>query len=99
MVQISMLNNSVCGLVIQHTSLEVPPDLLFFQQGNKKTTVTQSSASIPTSSSSVTVSPGKRVSLQSECINQLDKWDSILERDNDTRAVRRNAEGNFEGHI
>ena len=65
----------------KHSSREAPPDLPFFQQGNKKTTVApSSSASIPTSSSSVAVSSGKRVSLRSECINQLDKWHSLLEK-------------------
>ena len=65
----------------KHSSREAPPDLPFFRQGNKKTTVApSSSASIPTSSSSVAVSPGKRVSLRSECINQLDKWHSLLEK-------------------
>ena len=63
----------------KHFLREAPPDLPFFRQGIKKTTVS-SSAGIHTSSSSVAVSPGKRVSLRSECINQLDKWHSLLEK-------------------
>ena len=58
----------------KHSSREAPPDLPFFRQSHKKTTtVPSSSAALPTASSSVAVSPGKRVSLRSECINQLDK--------------------------
>ena len=62
----------------KHSSREAPPDLPFFRQGHKKTTSPpslepSSSAGIATSSTSVAVSPGKRVSLRSECINQLEK--------------------------
>ena len=61
----------------KHSSLDIPPDQPFFRESHKKTS-TSSSASFP--SSSVAVSPGKRVSLRSECINQLDKWHSLLEK-------------------
>lgn len=65
-----------------HVNL-APPDLPFFRQGHKKTTSPpslepSSSAGIATSSTSMAVSPGKRVSLRSECINQLEKWHSLL---------------------
>ena len=63
----------------KHSSHEVPPDLPYFRQSHKKTT-SSSELPIATSSSSVSVSPGKRVSLRSECINQLDKWHSLLEK-------------------
>jgi hypothetical protein len=43
-------------------------------------TPSSSVAVSPTLSSSAAVSPGKRVSLRSECINQLDKWHSLLEK-------------------
>ena len=60
----------------KHSSREAPPDLPFFRQShNKKSTVPASTTS---TSSSEAVSPGKRVSLRSECINQLDKWHSLL---------------------
>ena len=64
-------------LIGKHSSRDIPPDQPFFRESHKKTS-TSSSASSP--SSSVAVSPGKRVSLRSECINQLDKWHSLLEK-------------------
>ena len=49
----------------KHESLDAPPNKPFF--GKKK------------SGDSVGVSPGKRISLRSECINQLDKWHQLKE--------------------
>ena len=49
----------------KHESLDTPPNKSFF--GKK--------ASDP-----VGVSPSKRISLRSECINQLDKWHQLMER-------------------
>ena len=50
----------------KHESLDTPPNKSFF--GKKK------------SNETVTISPGKRISLRSECINQLDKWHQLVER-------------------
>lgn len=49
----------------KHDSLDIPPDKPFFGKSRKE---------------SVGVSPGKRISLRSECINQLDKWHQLKER-------------------
>ena len=52
----------------KHESMEQPPNKSFF--GKKK----------PSDAASSCVSPGKRISLRSECINQLDKWHQLKER-------------------
>ena len=59
----------------KHSSRETPPDQPFFRESHKNT-----AHAIPNASSSVGISPGKCVSLRSECINQLDKWHSLLEK-------------------
>ena len=52
----------------KHESMEEPPNKSFF--GKKK----------PSDAASNCVSPGKKISLCSECINQLDKWHQLKER-------------------
>ena len=52
----------------KHDSMEEPPNKSFF--GKKK----------PSDANASSVSPGKRISLRSECINQLDKWHQLKER-------------------
>ena len=52
----------------KHESLEVPPNKSFFGKRN------------PGLEKSGGVSLGKRISLCSECINQLDKWHQLKER-------------------
>lgn len=49
----------------KHDSLDTPPDKPFFGKKRKE---------------GVGVSPGKRISLRTECINQLDKWHQLKER-------------------
>ncbi|MBA4719390.1 MAG: hypothetical protein HRO68_09965 [Nitrosopumilus sp.] len=49
----------------RHQSLEDAPDRSFFGKKKKE---------------SLGVSPGKKISLRSECINQLDKWHQLKER-------------------
>ena len=65
----------------KHTSHETPPDLPFFRgiHRNKASSSSSVATSLATDAS-MAVSPGKRVSLRSECINQLDKWHSLLEK-------------------
>uniref|UniRef100_A0A1X7UNK9 SHOCT domain-containing protein n=1 Tax=Amphimedon queenslandica TaxID=400682 RepID=A0A1X7UNK9_AMPQE len=61
----------VWGHMIQlkkHDSFEVPPSKPFFKTNNASAT------------SGVTLSPGKTVIYRTECINQLDKWHSLLEK-------------------
>ena len=50
----------------KHESQDTPPEKYFF--GKKK------------KAEGVGVSPGKRISLRSECISQLDKWHQLKER-------------------
>ena len=67
------LYSSIVGLIImintrKHESMDIPPDKPFFGK-KRKSDIT-----------SIGVSPGERVSLRSECINQLDKWHQLRER-------------------
>ena len=54
----------------KHDSMEEPPNKSFF--GKKMPSDAASTGGC--------VSPGKRISLRSECINQLDKWHQLKER-------------------
>ena len=64
----------------KHSSYDIPPDQPFFKGSQKKASMSTPISSNVSASSSLTASPGKRVSLRSECINQLDKWHSLLEK-------------------
>ena len=70
----------------KYASLDVSPDMPFFR-GKKKAKDSnhstplenaESSSSTPQSTSSVGVSPGRRVGLRTECIDQLKKWHALL---------------------
>ena len=50
-----------------YVSYDTAPDKLFFKTGKK-------------GASSVRVSPGKRLNMRSECIDQLDKWYRLVEK-------------------
>lgn len=52
----------------KHSSLETAPDKPFWRNSKKST-----------KSSSVAVSPGKRINLRGQCVDQLQKWHSLLE--------------------
>ena len=62
-----------------HKSLEEPPDKPFFKTGNKV-----SSSPHTTTSTRMTVTTGlsqsKRLNYRSQCIDQLQNWDELLER-------------------
>ena len=62
----------------KHVSREAPPNLPFFRR--HKSATPPSTSGLPGTSSTEAVSPGKRISLRSECMNQLDKWHSLLDR-------------------
>ncbi len=62
----------------KHSSYDNPPDLPYFT-GSKKKQKEVVAAHTPVVSNE-TWSPRKRVNLRSECINQLDKWHSLLEK-------------------
>ena len=54
----------------KYESYENPPDKPFFGKSRKKALSTATEAAI---------SPGKRLSMRSECIDQLDKWHKLIE--------------------
>ena len=63
----------VWALLIQmgkHESYDCAPDKLFFK--NKKRRVSEAASS--------SASPGKRLQMRSECIEQLDKWYQLMEK-------------------
>ena len=70
--------------VEKHKSLEDPPDLPYFRGTKRRregseledTNPEPVSKSVP----SATISPEQRVVLRSKCIEQLDKWHSLLEK-------------------
>ena len=63
----------------KHVSTEVSPALPYFGKALSSkeagTQLVQLSSPQP-----VTLSPGKRITLRSECIDQLGKWHSLLEK-------------------
>lgn len=54
----------------KHESLEVPPKKPFFRNCKKQVSTSDRPG----------VSPGKRIELRSKCIDQLEKWHTLLER-------------------
>ena len=66
--------------VEKHASKDTPPDLPYFR-GTKKRKLQDELDNCPVTAPSLSItSPGKRVSLRSECIEQLGKWHSLLEK-------------------
>ena len=63
----------------KHVSTEVPPALPYFGKGVKHSKEKQDGTQ-PSSHTSVGLSPGKRISLRSKCMDQLSKWYSLLEK-------------------
>ena len=70
----------------KHESYECPPDLPFFVGKRARATTNPSSASAASSSSpmvtqeSMPPSPGKRIRYRGECMDQLTKWHSLMEK-------------------
>ena len=65
----------------KHSSSEEPPNVPYFTRGRTKMSSPQSGDELPTPMSPTSpMSPTKRVSLRSECIEQLNKWHSLLEK-------------------
>ena len=69
-----------------HDSLEEPPDKPFFR-GRKRPTTTRMETNSPSGKApeskraahTSAVSPGRKVNIRSELINQLDKWHKLLD--------------------
>ena len=67
----------------KHSSYSDPPDFPFFSKSKKKKKNVEPDGTTPsTSKSSTTIgcSPGKRLSMRTEYISQLEKWYSLLEK-------------------
>ena len=65
----------------KYASLDKAPDMPFFRGKDKRKDCSPSSplhSSASQSTSSVGVSPGRRVGLRTECIDQLKKWHTLL---------------------
>lgn len=54
----------------KHKSYSLPPDMPYFKKGNTRAA----------SDSTTGVSPCKRVTMRTACIEQMDKWHSLLEK-------------------
>ena len=54
----------------KHTSYDDPPNKPFFRHSKLKGSTAESQG----------ISPAKRITLRSECIDQLDKWHKLMER-------------------
>ena len=63
----------------KHGSYDLPPDMPYFKKGNKSTG-TSSSASVSTIQPTPCLSPCKRLTMRTACIEQLDKWHALLEK-------------------
>lgn len=69
----------------KHCSLETPPDLPYFvgrkvsQPTSSKSATTESDVASIDKAGPSCLSPGKRVHLRSECIDQLSRWHSLKE--------------------
>ena len=61
----------------KHKSYEVPPDKPFFKVSQEKM---QNSKETNDLLSSTGISPGKRLNLRSQCIEQLSQWYNLLEK-------------------
>ena len=59
----------------KHTSYTYPPDMPYFKRG--KGTDKSSDSTVQTSAG---MSPCKRLTMRTACIEQLDKWHSLLEK-------------------
>lgn len=57
----------------KHTSYESPPDLPYFGKHKQQNVLSETPAV-------VALSPGKRIHYRTECMDQLSKWHSLLEK-------------------
>ena len=64
----------------KHDSRLIPPDKPFFRTSGTQQEQTRSPASQAPVVNSLCVSPGKRIGLRTECMEQLDKWYALLEK-------------------
>ena len=64
----------------KHVSTEVPPALPYFGVKSPSSKEAGTQPVQPSSPQPVALSPGKRITLRSECIDQLGKWYSLLEK-------------------
>ena len=81
-------------LIVKHDSFDVPPNVPYFTRAQKSVpqshcTSTPNTPSVPCTPDTAPdlctpvtapISPGKCVSLRTECMEQLNKWHSLLEK-------------------
>ena len=85
----------------KHDSISQPPKKRFFQiRGDSESSPASSSHSSAASTSASaastpSTSPGRRVSIRSECIDQLKKWHALL----DCRAITKEQYDEIQGTI
>ena len=63
----------------KHVSVEEPPSGRFFKKTTTETESSTTSASKLSSDKTAVMSPTKRLSLRSQCIEQLEKWHRLME--------------------
>ena len=66
--------------VQKHNSYEIPPNVPYFKRSSVSVdqTCTGATHTVQTPISSGLMSPGKRVTMRTECMDQLKKWHELL---------------------
>jgi len=64
----------------KHSSYDEPPNTPFFAGKGLKAAKSTSETSSNGMSSSTGVSPSKRLIMRSQCIEQLDRWHTLLDK-------------------
>ena len=60
-----------------HSSYDEPPDKPFFRS-NSKRSKSLDKQELPSASACGAISPGKRISLHSQCMDQIEKWHQLF---------------------
>ena len=78
----------------KHESCDIPPDKPFFKgsKGKKKNPCTSSTDLLE-------ISPGKRIHLRTQCMDQLEKWHCLLEKGIISEEQYKELQGNILGDI
>ena len=82
----------------KHESRDIPPDKPFFK-GSKKKKENTSSDPCTSSTDPVEISPGKRIHLRTQCMDQLEKWHCIPEKGIISEEQYKELQGNILGDI
>ena len=82
----------------KHESRDIPPDKPFFK-GSKGKKENTSSDPCTSSTDPLEISPGKRIHLRTQCMDQLEKWHCILEKGIISEEQYKELQGNILGDI